>query len=225
MDPNSSYDTTNVNIFNNSENCDTSYQSYVNKRNNVDISSFENINNGLINSLYQHIDKNCDNSFKFKIGEQYYRLVSSDGTQLNFLYSLNNKLKSNKYNTYTYANLNCLYDSYLKIPINYQMGNDDERSLLIKQLNNLNKNDILIADRGYYSKNLIDKLNEHIVNYVLRISKHNKYYIDNTKLINASNDGYVDIENLRLYWYKTRTDVDKDINKLIMTIENKIKRK
>jgi hypothetical protein len=101
------------------------------------------------------------------------------------------------------------------------MSNDDERTLLTKQLNNLNKNDILIADRGYYSKELINKLNEYFVNFTLRITKHNKYYIDNIELINKSNDGFVDIDNLRLYWYKTRVDVDKDINKLLTTIKNK----
>ena len=60
------------------------------------------------------------------------------------MYSLNNKLKSNKHNTYTYTNLSCLYDVELKIPINYMMSNDNERKLLTKQLGYLNNNDIVI---------------------------------------------------------------------------------
>jgi transposase len=64
------------------------------------------------------------------------------------------------------------------------MSKEDERTILIKQLSSLNNNDILIADRGYYSSHLVNKLNENKINFVLRISKHNKFYIDNTDKIN-----------------------------------------
>jgi hypothetical protein len=103
------------------------------------------------------------------------------------------------------------------------MSNEDERSLLVKQLTSLNNNDILIADRGYYSNHLVKKLNENKINYVLRISKHNKFYIDNINVINKSSKGCIDIksENLKLYWYKTNKDVDKDIDNLLKLIENK----
>jgi hypothetical protein len=106
------------------------------------------------------------------------------------------------------------------------MSNEDERSLLIKQLTSLNNKDILIADRCYYSNHLVKKLNENKINYVLRISKHNKLYINNIDVINKSSQGSIDIksENLKLYWYKTNKDVDKDIDNLLKVIEkNKIK--
>lgn len=223
----SSYETTNVAIYNNNESCDSSYQAFVKKRNNVDIKIFVDINNKLINSLYKHICDDKNYNYKFKINDIYYRLVACDGSQLNFLYSLNDNLKANKHNTYTYGNLSCLYDVELKIPINYMMSNEDERSLLIKQFTSLNNNDILIADRGYYSSNLIKKLNENKINYVLRISKHNKFYIDNIDLINKSKEGCIDIktENLKLFWYKTNKDIDKDMDnlkKIIEKIKNKI---
>ena len=230
LNPDSSYTTTNIDIFNNNEANDVSYQAYVNKRNNFNISTFENINNIFLSSLYKHIesDEHNNNKFKYKIKNTFYRLIACDGSQLNFLYSLNNKLKSNKHNTYTYANLSCLYDVELKIPINYMMSNDNERKLLTKQLGYLNNNDILIADRGYYSIDLAEKLNENKINFVLRISRHVNFYIDNLKVINESNEGTIDIFNnnkslqMKLFWYKTYKDVDKDIEKIILLI-NKIK--
>ena len=57
----SSYDSTNLLIFNNNEVSDTSYQAFVKKRNDIDISVFSNINNELIISLYKHID--CDKNY------------------------------------------------------------------------------------------------------------------------------------------------------------------
>ena len=169
----SSYCATNIIIYNNNESKDSSYQAYVKKRNNIKIDTFDNINQKLINSIYKHIDDDKNNNYKFYNNNKYYRLIACDGSQLNFLYSLNDKFKSNKHNTYTYANLSCLYDVELKIPIDYMISNQDERSLLIDQFKSLNENDILIADRGYYSNHLINKLNENKINYVLRISKHN----------------------------------------------------
>lgn len=218
-----SYDATNLIIFNNDEHCDTSYQAFVKKRNNIDISVFNTINNKLIASLYKHIDNDKNYNYKFNINNINYRLIACDGSQLNFLYSLHDNLKANKHNTYSYANLSCLFDVELKIPINYMMSKEDERTILIKQLSSLNNNDILIADRGYFSSHLVNKLNENKINFVLRISKHNKFYIDNTDKINESSEGCVDIEtnNLKLYWYKTNKDVDKDIDNLTKLIENK----
>jgi hypothetical protein len=129
----SSYDSTNISIFNNDETIDSSYQAFIKKRNTVNIDIFDNINDNLINSIYKHIHNDNNNNYKYKINNNYYRLVACDGTQLNFLYSLNNHFKANIHNTYTYTNLSCLFDVELKIPINYLMSNKDERTLLIKQ--------------------------------------------------------------------------------------------
>jgi len=109
------------------------------------------------------------------------------------------------------------------------MSNDNERKLLTKQLGYLNNNDILIADRGYYSIDLAEKLYENKINFVLRITKHINFYIDNCKVIDKSNEGTIDIINkfdnnnksqqMKLFWYKTYKDVDKDIEKITSLID------
>lgn len=223
MNSKSSYNTTIIDIFNNQESADITYQSFINKRNNIDISIFQTINDDLIKSLYKHINQNenKNNNYTFKIGNNTYRLKACDGSQLIFLHSLNNHFKSNKNNTYTYTTLSCLFDIELKIPINYMLSNSDERSILINQFDYLDNNDILVTDRGYYSENLINKLNEKKINYVLRITKKNIHYINNINNINKLKSGSIDINNnLKLFWFKTRDGVDKDISKILDTITN-----
>ena len=61
---------------------------------------------------------------------------------------------------------------------------------------------ILVTDRGYYSENLINKLNEKKINYVLRITKKNIHYINNINNINKLKSGSIDINNnLKLFWF------------------------
>jgi hypothetical protein len=99
------------------------------------------------------------------------------------------------------------------------LSNSDERNILINQLEYLNNNDILITDRGYYSENLINKLNEKKINYVLCISKHNIHYINNIDNINKLKEGSIIINNnLKLFWFKTRDNVKKNIEKLLNVI-------
>jgi len=227
IDYNSTYINTNIAIFNNNVSKDVSYQAYIKKRNNVELDIFIDINNSLISAFYNFInlDKNKPTTLLNK------RIISCDGSQLNFLYSLNNEFKSNKHSTYTLATLSCLYDVDLKLPIDYLIGNEDERTLLINQLHKLNNNDILVADRGYFSDKLLNKLIEKNINFCLRISKHNNYYINNKTFINENDEGFIDINynehNLKLFWFKTRVnnkdvklDLDKINNLINLTTEN-----
>ena len=229
---NSSYNTTITNLYNNSEIEPVSYQAYINKRNKIDISIIQEINDKLISNFYNHItrdnsiskknfninkiitlddkqyidinDKNnkdivnisvnnvdcknildivningvdnvnniasihdvnniysksiIDNKKNIDNVDKKYRIISVDGSQLNFINSLKSDFKANKNDTYSYANLSCLFDVDLKIPISYVIDKKDERTLLLSQLDHLNENDILVADRGYYSNELINEL-------------------------------------------------------------------
>ena len=58
----SSYDSTNISIFNNDETIDSSYQAFIKKRNTVNIDIFDNINDNLINSIYKHIHNDNNNN-------------------------------------------------------------------------------------------------------------------------------------------------------------------
>jgi hypothetical protein len=60
----------------------SSYQAFVKKRNNIDISVFNTINNKLIASLYKHIDNDKNYNYKFNINNINYRLIACDGTQV-----------------------------------------------------------------------------------------------------------------------------------------------
>ena len=236
---NSSYNTTITNLYNNSETELVSYQAYINKRNKIDTSIIQEINNKLISNFYNQIIKDnknnyitkknfninntitLDNKQHFNINnkdnvnkdivnissinnvdsknvdskdsldivnidnvdnvnninnidsksiidnkkninkdniDKKYRIISADGSQFNFINSLKSDFKANKNNTYSYANLSCLFDVDLKIPISYVIDKKDEQTLLISQLDHLNENDILVADRGYYSNELINEL-------------------------------------------------------------------
>ena len=288
---NSSYNTTITNLYNNSETELVSYQAYINKRNKIDTSIIQEINNKLISNFYNQIIKDNKNNYitkkNFNINntitldnvnnvnkdivnitsinnvdsknvdskdsldivnidnvdnvnninnidsksiidnkkninkdniDKKYRIISADGSQLNFINSLKSDFKANKNNTYSYANLSCLFDVDLKIPISYVIDKKDERTLLISQLDHLNENDILVADRGYYSNELINELKKKKINFVFRISKHISYYINNKEHINKTKEGNIIIEpdnnyneKLNLFWYHTRNDKNKDI--------------
>jgi len=289
---NSSYNTTITNLYNNSEIEPVSYQAYINKRNKIDISIIQEINDKLISNFYNHItrdnsiskknfninkiitlddkqyidinDKNnkdivnisvnnvdsknildivningvdnvnniasihdvnniysksiIDNKKNIDNVDKKYRIISVDGSQLNFINSLKSDFKANKNDTYSYANLSCLFDVDLKIPISYVIDKKDERTLLLSQLDHLNENDILVADRGYYSNELINELKKKKINFVFRISKHINYYTNNREHINKTKEGNIIIEpdnnyneKFNLFWYHTRNDKNKDI--------------
>ncbi len=109
-----------------------------------------------------------------------------DGSELTFLKSLQTHFEINKHNTYTTGLISCLYDVELQIPINYKLSNKtNERSLLIDQFQYLKKNDILIADSGFYSNEVINKLFSNNINFIFRLKKN---YLNVKKMINDDVD-------------------------------------
>lgn len=214
LDNNSSYESININLFNNDENNDITSQSYINKRKKITTEQLNNINNNLIDSFYNHLNLKKKN-----------RLIAVDGSQLNFLSSLNKHFKLSGNNNYTYMYLSCLFDVETMTPINYLISSDDERTMLIKQLSCLNINDILIADRGYYSYELIKEIEKNNLKFIFRITKNLDYYKNNIDIIQSKKEGCIEINyndnKYKLYWYTTRTKID-NINKEIEKVNNKI---
>ena len=136
----------------------------------IDCTYFIQLNNIIIKFFYDIVDKNNDNNDK-KI-----RFLAIDGSKVNFKKSLYKEFKLSKNKNYTTGNISCLFDIDLKIPINYLLSKSlNERNLLIEQLSNVKTNDILIADRGYFSHDVINKIIENNSNFIFRINKNNNF--------------------------------------------------
>lgn len=103
-----------------------------------------------------------------------------------FLSELSNDgFKSNKHDTYTKGIISCLYDVDNQIPINYTLSKSfNERNICIEQIKYLNKNDILIADRGYYSNDVIKNLLNNQIDFVFRLKSSDL----NVKEMNDNNN-------------------------------------
>jgi hypothetical protein len=165
------------------------------------------LNNQLLNNIYNN---------KYE-----KRILSVDGSYLKTLKNLKNdglKFPGKNYNNYTNSIISGLYDVDKKIIINYNHSiNKNEREAFIDQLKYVKRGDILIFDRGYYSEEIINILNNNKIDYVFRVIKsilsvkyliknnlkeytyfkNNKYYkivnykIDNPKDSKDSNDYYI----------------------------------
>lgn len=136
-----------------------SKNAFVKKRNNLSIEHFDTINNNLIKFIYNDLSN---------LNKE--RFLAVDCSNLCFLYNLKDHFKPNKHNTYTNGCLSCLYDIDLQIPINYNLSNSfNERSLLIEQFKYIKSNDVIIADRGYYSDDLVKKFIDNNFNFLFRL--------------------------------------------------------
>lgn len=158
-DPNTTYDKIHNKLLCDGTYDDISKNAFIKKRNDLSITDFESINNDLIKYIYNDLSIN-----------NKPRYLSIDASHLCFLSKLNNDFKPNKHNTYTNGCLSCLFDIELQIPINYNLSKSfNERNLLIEQFSHIKPNDILIADRGYYSDELINKFIDNKFNFIFRL--------------------------------------------------------
>jgi len=132
----------------------------IKKRKNIPIYIFHDLNNDVLNYIYK--------SFQNKP-----KLVAIDGTQINLPYSLRLEgfpLSANK--SMCIGKISALYDIENNFIINYTFDKDfNERNYYKRQLKYLNKGDIIIADRGYYSKELLEVTNELGIKCVFRLKK------------------------------------------------------
>jgi len=145
---------------------------FIKKRNNIPNEYFLDINNSFINYIFKNNNKprtyGVDGSFinLFKNFDKY-----------NFMYASLNE-------TYCQGIISCLYDIDNKIPINYfLLKTKDEREAFRNQIKYLRCNDTVIFDRGYYSYDLVEKLDLIGVNYIFRLKSNKK----EVQLMNKSN--------------------------------------
>ena len=174
---NSTYDTVYNNIIIDKSYNNISKNAFVKKRNDLSIYLFININDNLLNYVYNDINAHNLNKERF---------IGIDATNMIFLSELSNDgFKSNKHDTYTKGIISCLYDVDNQIPINYTLSKSfNERNICIEQIKYLNKNDILIADRGYYSNDVIKNLLNNQIDFVFRLKSSDL----NVKEMNDNNN-------------------------------------
>lgn len=132
---------------------------------------------------------------------------------------------SSKNETYCQGIISCLYDINNKLPINYFLiKTRNERDAFRNQIKYLKKDDTVIFDRGYYSFDIIEKLELIGVNYIFRLKSNKKevqYMLNNNiidyKFINKN-------INNRIVNYRVN-DSEEDyflITNLTSTIDNPI---
>ena len=211
---------------------------FIQKRNDIPNEYFLNINDSFINFIYKNIKKP--------------RIIAVDGSYLN-LYKSFDKYGyeySSENKNYCKAIISCLYDIDNKIPINYYLFKKrDERDAFKEQIKYLRAGDIVIFDRGYFSYDIIEKLNKKGINYIFRL-KYNKKevqymknnninsYIFNTKNINYktvsykvnnseedyylfTNLIYKSIEELKdLYWKRWKVELHFKESKYNLSLNN-----
>jgi hypothetical protein len=192
---------------------DVSKTAFILKLKSIDYTYFIKINDMVINFFYNIIKQNNnDNNHKHK-----KRLIAIDGSKVNFKKSLNNEFKLSNNKNYTTANISCLFDIDLKIPINYLLSKSfNERDLLIEQLNYVNENDIIIADRGYFSYDVINLILKKKSNFIFRIDK-NKNFIN---YINKNESSAIFNYTLNDQVYKLKIYKYNSFNKITHSIDD-----
>jgi hypothetical protein len=159
------------------------------KKNYIKNDDIEFLNNDLINHIYKD---------KFE-----KRVLAIDGSYLKGLKKLSNdglKFSSDKEN-YTNSIISGLYDVNKKIIINYKHSIlMDERKCFKEQLKYVRKGDTLLFDRGYYSEDLMNTLDNKKIDYIFRLKK-------NLNIVNFLKDN-----NLNEYIYTVNNKNYKIVN-------------
>jgi hypothetical protein len=155
----SSYSLTNINMYINNI-VDISDTVLKKERNTIDYTYFKQVSDSLLDFIYEYVDEP--------------RIIGVDGTYIPLSIKLKeNNFRTSKRNTYCISLISSLFDINNKILINYNLcKNMDERKGLIDQLEYLREGDILVIDRGYYSKKLLMLLHENKINAIFRMREN-----------------------------------------------------
>ena len=181
--------------------CNATASSFIKKRNKIPFTYFNDISNKLLEYHYSISNNRTFNK---------YRILAVDGTHSQLSKNLlaeNYKITKNK--TFVNALISGLYDISNNTIVDLHLSNtNSERKQYMGQFKYLNKNDIVIHDRGYYSAKLLYelyikevypifrmKINDSNVEDLLKSDENEKIYI-----INNENTNFIDIK-LRLIKY------------------------
>lgn len=150
-----SYSLANINMCMN-DIIDVSDTALKKRRNVFDYIYFKQITDTLLDFIYQ---------------DDTPRIVGVDGTYAPLSIELQEDgFKPSPKNTYCSCLISSLYDIERKMVINYNLFKEhNERAALMEQINYLKPNDILIMDRGYFSKKLLFDLNSKGIKVLFRM--------------------------------------------------------
>jgi len=198
-----------------------SKKTLITTKNKLDNKYIGELNDGLIKHIYESVEK---------------RIIGIDGTNICLLKSLQDDFQISSNGKYCNVLINTLFDLEREIPINYYLSKaGDERNALTNQLGYLKKNDIVVMDRGYYSKKILYQLTQIGVNvmfrlrttlkilkkidtcddYIARVRSNGttmklriiKYIIDDTEYYIGTTLYEESIENLKnLYWQRWKIE-------------------
>jgi hypothetical protein len=197
---------------------------FINKKNDISPHHFLNINDSFINYIFKN--------------DKTPRVYGVDGSFINLFKNFNKYgfMYSSKNETYCQGIISCLYDINNKLPINYSLiKTRDEREAFRNQIKYLKKGDTVIFDRGYYSYDIVEKLESIGVNYIFRLKsnkKEVKYMLENNikdynfinkkinnrivnyRVINSTEDYFLitnltsSIDKLKeLYWKRWKVEI------------------
>jgi hypothetical protein len=144
-----------------------SQNSFINRLSKINPIHFKNINDSLVLFYYEYFDIKNKN-------------LSTDGSLIALLNKYNKNYMSNN-NRYCKGYINSIVDNENCFPVTIDLfTSSNEIENLKTQLNYVNKNDIIIMDRGYESYDLINYFLENNIYFIMRIPKSNNL----SKLIN-----------------------------------------
>ena len=136
---------------------------FIKKRNNIPNEYFLDINDSFVNYIFKN-----DNKPRIYAVDGSFINLFKNFDKYDFMYASKNK-------TYCQGIISCLYDVDNKIPINYfLLKTKDEREAFRNQIKYLRSGDTVIFDRGYYSYDLVEKLELIGVNYIFRLKSDKK---------------------------------------------------
>lgn len=136
----------------------------------------DSLKNFHLDNNFKTLSKFCYNNFSKKYLRKY-RVVSVDGTYVQLAKELTNDgFKTVQNGTYIKGVINGVYDSTNNIIMDLKLDNtNSERKIYSSQFDLLRKNDIVIHDRGYYSYDLYNKLNNKGINVIFRMRSNIKF--------------------------------------------------
>lgn len=165
-------------------------------------SAFSNARKKLDESIFKELNAKIINTYEVEQGGQLWkghRLFAVDGTKLNLPRQLLNKPytlpSDNAY--YPQGLVSCLYRLKSKIPYDFDLAaHKNERTMALSHLKVLQKEDVVVYDRGYFSYAMLYYHLQAEVDVIFRLPKNSFKVID--EFFNSNtNDQIVTLEILK----------------------------